>query len=188
MVENIRRQAKGFTIVELLIVIAVVGIIATLITTSISNDSERTAFSKAQADLNNIGSAVLLYANKYNSYPTPVAKGIPASLVEFIDAPQNVNLVNGPWPNSNYDYKYWDVNGDGVNDTITINVRFCPPNGDSTPIGNCTFPDETWAASFNTYSSVYYCVKGYCRSHPAAAYTNPGYCINCPGNTGIKYP
>ncbi|MBC7746512.1 type II secretion system protein [Pedobacter sp.] len=188
MVGNITKQSKGYTLVELVVVMILTALVLTLVVFGLAGSREKTFYAKAQADLSNMGGALLLYANKYNAYPTPISKGIPASLVEFLDAPQSVDLVNAPWPSSSYAYDLSDFDADGTKETITLSVRFCPPNGDSIPTSNCKFPQQPWATGFNNYSSLFYCVKGYCRSHPSTAYNNPGYCLNCPGNTGIAVP
>lgn len=181
-----KRGHTGFTIVEMLVVITVIGILATIIIVSITGSRERTYLTRADADLSTIANATKLYANKYNDYPPDVSRNIPAEIKEFISS--NVptsEWPDAPWPGSNFDYDAWDIDSDGENETIQISIRFCPLGGD---IDTCKFPKEPWAAGFNTNSAYYYCLKGYCRAHESAPVTNPGYCVNCPDNLAVKKP
>lgn len=181
-----KRGHKGFTIVELVIVMVVIGILATIIMVSVSRARERSYLTRANADLLTVANATKLYVNKHNEYPPDVSRNIPAEIKEFISS--NIptsQWPSAPWPGSNFDYDAWDVDGDGTDETIQISIRFCPLGGD---LSTCTFPKEPWVTGFNTNSAYYYCLKGYCRAHEAAPYTNPGYCVNCPNNAAIKKP
>jgi len=60
---------RGFTIVELLIVIVVIGILAAITIVAYNGVQERARFSKAQADLKALNNAVLQYNTINGSYP-----------------------------------------------------------------------------------------------------------------------
>jgi general secretion pathway protein G len=194
---DIKTQLKntGFTLVELMVVIAVMAILSTLVITQISGSHEKAYFSRAQTELNTISSAAKAYALKYDVYPddSPDA-GIPSEIMEFVrTADGNEEWPNGPWPGSKYDYDAWDVDSDGKNETYQISIRFCSWTEYTSPGGaalcKSRAPEEPWATNFGSNdNSVYYCIKGYCRANEGASWNTPGYCINCANNQAVKLP
>ncbi len=175
---------KGFTVLELLIVIVVIGILAALVIVQFTNAKKKSYFSSAKYEMNTILKAAEYY-NFYNGdYPADVNRDVPAELQQYISKNTNTgDWPNAPWPNSVYDYDRFVY--DGV-DTVQISVRFCPIGGQ---LSDCSFPDEAWAANFRVNSSAYYCLKGNCKSHPTYGPDYEGYCIaGCSSNrTGGTY-
>ena len=164
-------RQRGFTVVEILIVIVVIGILSSLVLVNVSGSKERTYKTKGFAELNTLANATRLYLEKYNTYPPDVNRNIPAELNEFISF--DGEWPYAPWPGSVYDYDNWTIDGKQV---VQISIRFCPLGGQ---LSECSFPDEPWANGFDQQSSVYYCLKGACRAHVSSPYNHPGYCINC---------
>lgn len=164
---------RGFSIVELLIVMVVIGIIAGFVFFVLPNSRERANYSRAESELRAMGNATKFYVDKYDSYPADVNRGLPAGLEEFVQAEEE--WPDAPWPGSVYDYDLYDNDGE----TVQISIRFCPIGG---PLSACNFPDEEWAEGFQVNSSMYYCIKGNCKAHPSQADDFPGYCINCTFN------
>lgn len=60
---------NGFTIVELLIVIVVIGILAAIVIVAFNGVQDRAKWSKAQSDLNSINKAIQLYYAENGAYP-----------------------------------------------------------------------------------------------------------------------
>lgn len=172
------RTKNGFTILEVLIVMVIIAILATIVLNYYGGAKERAYLKKADSELNIMASAVKFYTQKYNAYPPDVNRGLPAGLNEFLSADQGKNWPDGPWPGSVYDYDYFNNSGE----TVQISIRFCPIGG---PLSACKFPPEPWAANFGVDSSYYYCIKGNCKAHPSQPDNYPGYCVNCPGNKAI---
>lgn len=162
---------KGFTLVEIIIVISVIGILAGIVLVNVGGSKERTYQTKAFAEMNSLANATRLYVEKYNEYPDDVNRNLPAGLNEFIAI--ETDWPDAAWPGSVFDYDNWTVDGEQI---IQISVRFCPFGGD---LDTCQFPNETWADGFDQQSAVYYCLKGACRSHNSRPYNHPGHCINC---------
>lgn len=74
----VRREIKHFTLIELLIVIALIAILAALLLPTLSK-ARMTAYRiKCTGNLKQIGSALSLYAADYNGWP-PVAVGTSAA-------------------------------------------------------------------------------------------------------------
>ena len=64
------KQQKGFTIVELLIVIVVIGILATLVIVTFTGIQQKARNTKRQTDINAIQSHVEAYKAQSGNYPT----------------------------------------------------------------------------------------------------------------------
>lgn len=64
------KKQKGFTIVELLIVIVVIGILATLVIVTFSGIQQRGRNSQRQTDINAVASHVEAYYADTGTYPT----------------------------------------------------------------------------------------------------------------------
>lgn len=64
---------KGFTLVELLIVVAVIGILAALLTANYIGVRQRARDAQRKADLKQIQSALELYRADQGSYPTTLS-------------------------------------------------------------------------------------------------------------------
>ena len=67
---SLKRKQKGFTIVELLIVIVVIGILATLVIVTFSGIQQKGRNSQRQTDINALASHVEAYYADKGSYPT----------------------------------------------------------------------------------------------------------------------
>lgn len=66
---TMRRQSSGFTLVELLVVISIIGVLAALLLVNLSNVRERGRDSARKSDLSQMRTALRLYYNDYQSYP-----------------------------------------------------------------------------------------------------------------------
>ncbi len=67
---SLRKKESGFTIVELLIVIVVIGILAALVVTTFSGIQRKARDSERQTDINAIHSQVEAYHAQNGKYPT----------------------------------------------------------------------------------------------------------------------
>lgn len=191
----INKNNSGFTIVELLVVIAVIAILTAISIPTIAKWRERTYLTRANTEISIFVNATKLYVTKYNTYPVDASDAdIPSNINEFISSDDSIdNWPNAPWPGSMYDYDAWDIDGDGTLETYQMSIRFCTWPEASAPNGaelcKSRAPKEDWAVDFNSNSnSYYYCIKGYCRPNSGTTWNYPGYCINCPDNKGIKKP
>ncbi len=69
MHKNILRKQGGFTLLELLIVIVIIGILAVLIVPNLISGPQRARDSQRKSDLRNIKTALETYYNDNNTYP-----------------------------------------------------------------------------------------------------------------------
>jgi prepilin-type N-terminal cleavage/methylation domain-containing protein len=67
---SLKNKSKGFTIVELLIVIVVIGILATLVIVTFTGIQQKARNSQRQTDVNAVDSHVEAYYASSGNYPT----------------------------------------------------------------------------------------------------------------------
>lgn len=168
-----KQGGQGFTIVELLIVIVIIGILAAVVIVAYNGVTNRAYNTRAMSEMRAIGNAVEIFQSINARYPADVERGIPGEVTPYING-STTNWPTAPWPSSVYDYDYFT--GSDGNEVVQVSARFCPVGG---PLSACKFPNETWAAGFGVNSSAYWCIKGKCRAHPSEADNYPGYCLNC---------
>ncbi len=185
-------QNKGFTLIEIVVVIVVLGILAGLVLTNVvPRWRERAYYTRSLAELNTMGSAFKLYLVKYNEYPPDEARNIPSGIKEFVQGQADTDdWPDAPFPGSVYDYDNWPagVNGD---QTYQVSLRFCNAGEDAICKARAQkylsdYVSASVLAGWDSRSSMYYCIKGSCRSHNDVPTTHPGFCVNCGGKTGIN--
>jgi type II secretion system protein G len=69
-------KQKGFTLIELLVVIAIIGILSTLAVVSLNNARAKARDAKIVSDVKNIQTALELYHNDWQMYPTALGATI----------------------------------------------------------------------------------------------------------------
>ncbi|CAN5413412.1 N/A [soil metagenome] len=67
---SLKKQSKGFTIVELLIVIVIIGILATLVIVTFTGIQQKARDSQRQTDIGAVNSHVTAYYAETGAYPT----------------------------------------------------------------------------------------------------------------------
>ncbi len=65
-----KKTNKGFTLIELLVVIAIIGLLATLSVVALNNARERARDSRRVSDIKQMQTALELYFNANDKYPT----------------------------------------------------------------------------------------------------------------------
>lgn len=113
----------GFTVMELLIVIAIIAILASSVIASVRRARESAYFSKAKLEMKSIVGSLELYKDDNGgNFPPDADRDIPPGLEPYL-APGN--WPQAAWPGSVFDWDNWD-------DPIThekiyqISIRFCP--------------------------------------------------------------
>ncbi len=76
ILQRLDRKNPSFTLIELLIVVAIIGILAALIIVSITSASAKARDVKRQEDLKNIQKALEMYYTANGSYPVTNASGV----------------------------------------------------------------------------------------------------------------
>jgi prepilin-type N-terminal cleavage/methylation domain-containing protein len=74
-----KQLLRGFTVIELVVVITVLGILAGIVLVNMNGWKQRTEASQVQSDLRSAASAMEDYRNNNNGYPTSLPSTFTAS-------------------------------------------------------------------------------------------------------------
>ena len=111
------RSGRGFTLIELMVVLVIIGLLAALIVPNVLNRAEEARVTAARTDINNLMQALKLYRLDNLRYPTaqqgldalrakPTAPPIPPNWKPYVE-----KLPNDPWGNA-YQYVNPGVKGE----------------------------------------------------------------------------
>jgi len=95
-----KQYARGFTIVELLIVIIVIGILASISVVAYRGSQERAEYARAQTDMKHIDDALTVYKAQTGAYPVQLGfvdtSTVLSSLVpSYLDKASILSAKNG---------------------------------------------------------------------------------------------
>lgn len=130
-------KSKGFTIVELLIVIVVIGILATLVIVTFANVQKKGRDSQRQTDVNAITSQVEAFYAQYGYYPT---------VTDLNTASFRTTYMKGLDPEALKDPKGASTNIDGATATAT---KYQYLATGASACSNTTATDPTGAVTTN---------------------------------------
>lgn len=112
------KNKKGFTLIEMLIVVTIIALLASLILVGMGGARAKTRDSRRIADLHNVMNALELYYAKYGYYPTGTfssSSGWDTFVSTLTSAGIGVSRVpRDPLDNSDYFYRYGGTETDYV--------------------------------------------------------------------------
>src|SRR5450830_284593 len=98
-----RRFQSGFTLIELMVVLLIIGVLAALIVPNVLDRADDARVTAAKTDVNNLMQALKLYKLDNQRYPT-TEQGLQALLTKPTSGPAPINwkqyldlLPNDPW-------------------------------------------------------------------------------------------
>ena len=112
-----RRASRGFTLLELMVVIVIIGVLAALIAPKVLENVDRAKITAAQADISNLMNALKMYKLDNGRYPSsdqglqalvakPTTGSIPGNWRSYLD-----KLPDDPWHHP-YQYANPGVHGE----------------------------------------------------------------------------
>jgi general secretion pathway protein G len=124
------RRGAGFTLIEVMVVVVILGILAAVVVPRIMDNPDRARVTVVRADLNNITSALSLYRLDNFSYPS-TDQGLEALVDRPASLPEGASYKPGgylpqlprdPWgnpyqylqPGVHGDFDLWSLGADGA--------------------------------------------------------------------------
>ena len=112
-----RRASRGFTLLELMVVIVIIGVLAALIAPKVLENVDKAKITAAQADISSLMNALKMYKLDNGRYPSsdqglqalvvkPTSGTMPTNWRSYLD-----KLPQDPWHNP-YQYANPGVHGD----------------------------------------------------------------------------
>jgi len=100
---SLARKQRGFTLIELMVVLAIIGILAALVVPSVLGRADDARVTAARTDVGNLAQALILYKLDNQRFPTaeqglqalvakPSAEPVPANWKSYLD-----KLPGDPW-------------------------------------------------------------------------------------------
>ncbi len=116
------RNTNGYSFIEMIIVVAIVSILATLVIVSVQSARISARDSRRVSDINEIRSALNLYYSKYNQYPTAITPGqaLTVNSVIYLESvPHNPTpYTDNGCPDKDYDYSQ-------ISSGLSYTLSFC---------------------------------------------------------------
>jgi type II secretion system protein G len=114
------RPEAGFTLVELLIVVAIIGLIASIAVTNLLNALDKARQKRTMVDMRTISAAVEAYATDSARYPMGVSDWATMKAIinpHFMKAPPDADAWSNTWDvqtTDGYDYTVASLGKDGL--------------------------------------------------------------------------
>ncbi|MBP6868685.1 MAG: prepilin-type N-terminal cleavage/methylation domain-containing protein [Candidatus Pacebacteria bacterium] len=156
---------KGFTLVELLIVIAIIGILSSVVLSSLNTARLKARDARRVADFKSVSLAMELYKDSFGAYPGSNAL-YPDSKAQFDQMAQQLvtagflsSVPKDPVDNSTYKYQFYYYGPGGAPGAIIVSYLESVSATTVGPLNSCRPFTTNWC-SYTQPSSAY------CLCHP----------------------
>jgi prepilin-type N-terminal cleavage/methylation domain-containing protein len=147
MKKYFKKGIKGFTLIELMIVIAIIAILAAILIPNFIRAREEAQYSACESNEKNIATAVSMYSTDYNGdYPDLGAAGSAFNTLSEMTPSYLQNFPSCPTNGAQYNYYESTSNGQGftIDQGGSTNVHGTPtpslPGGGSGSSIDCALP------------------------------------------------
>ncbi len=136
---KIRNKQSGFTLIEIMVVVVIIGILASVVVPRIMDNPDKARVAKAKNDIRALESALDIYRLDNYTYPT-TDQGLDALIIQPTGAPEPANWKQGgyikklnkdPWGS---EYLYLNPGQHGEIDIYSLGADAAPggegPNKD----------------------------------------------------------
>jgi len=135
-----RRQSRGFTLLELMVVIVIIGVLAALIAPKVLENVDKAKITAANADISNLMNALKMYKLDNGRYPSgdqglqalvskPTTGSMPGNWRSYLD-----KLPDDPW---HHPYQYANPGVHGEIDVFSLGADGQPGGeGNDADIGS----------------------------------------------------
>ena len=135
-----RRRQRGFTLIELMVVLAILGVLAALVVPNVIGRADDARVTAARADVNNLMQALKLYRLDNQRYPS-TEQGLQALVTQPTSGPQAPKwrpyldkLPTDPWGRP---YQYLNPGVHGPVDVLSLGSDGQPGgDGDAADVGS----------------------------------------------------
>ncbi len=126
------KKQKGFTLLEIMVVVVIMGLLASVVATNVMGSKEEASIQKAQIDIKSLDEALEMYKLDNHKYPT-TEQGLDALVNKPTSSPEPKNYRSGgyikdlpldPWDND-YVYIY-----PGVHNNRGFDIYSMGPDGE----------------------------------------------------------
>ena len=122
------RASAGFTLIEIMVVVVIIGMLVTLILPKVLDRQDQAARVKAKADIHSLSSALKLYKLDNFKYPT-TSDGLKSLLPSSSGKGYIERLPKDPWgqeyqyqqPGQHMDFDIWSFGTDGQSGGVEQN-------------------------------------------------------------------
>jgi general secretion pathway protein G len=108
-------QKRAFTLIELMVTIAIIGILAAMVVSQLANSREKARISQGKAIAVEVGKALMVFNSNEGYWPADVNRGIDPGLASKPGGATSWQgpylqqwIPSTPWGGS-YDYNYWST-------------------------------------------------------------------------------
>ncbi len=134
MIRNQNTKSKGFTLIELLVVIAIIGLLASVVLLALNSARAKSRDAKRLADVRQMATALELYYNDSNAYPTQASAAVVSTGGTTLNAlvPNYVGaLPTAPAPAEA------NCTGTGTSQTLNNSYVYLSANGSTYTLSFC---------------------------------------------------